>query len=60
MEVGDLVRHRNDGDIGIVIGTRDPSEARSWSVEVAWITSDYAGASDWYNPFILEILSDPR
>ncbi len=59
MKVGDLVRHRNDGDIGIVLGTRDSVAFRYW-VEVAWISSNFAGASDWYNPFILEILSDPR
>ena len=59
MKVGDLVRHRNDGDIGIVLGIRDRVAFRYW-VEVAWISSGYGGASDWYNPFILEILSDPR
>ena len=56
METGDLVRHRKDGDIGIILDTRDSVTFRYW-VCVAWISSGYRGADDWYNPFMLEVIS---
>ncbi len=59
MKTGDLVRHRKDGDLGIILDTRDSVTFRYW-VCVAWISSGYAGADDWYNPFILEVISGSR
>ena len=59
MKVGDLVRHRNDGDIGIVLAIRDRVAFRYW-VEVRWISSPYNAGQGWHNPFVLEILSGSR
>jgi hypothetical protein len=51
MKLGDLVKHKNNGDIGIVVKCDD----EFYSYKVTW-PKWYGSTTGWYSPDILVVI----